>query len=419
MGVSSSSVFDGKKILEFGDWIGTEVTGKINFEEGSTFGTQPGDRALFMCNLARLRQIPLRELYLQDTDGLAWHFVDRLDKALVKYKNHHNLVDYTDMLEMFVRSGRKMDLDVVIVDEAQDLSPLQWRVIDKISQNARRVVVAGDDDQAIYKWAGADPLYMGRLSGTRRVLSQSYRVPQKVQRVANKIIEQVEGTVKKSWNPRPIDGRIDRVSKIEQIDFTADDILVLVRNFSYLSPIKALLRNKGIPYSYRGTPAIPDEIVRVVSDWEKLRRGEVLDVDNVRRVCSYLGVNMPVDSRKLFNAPKELGMAELVSDYGLKSDEIWHQALEKLPMQDKMFMLAARRNGESINREPRIRLSTIHGSKGGQSDHVVLLTDMAPRTKKEQVKNPDDEARVWYVGVTRTKERLTIVDPHSSNFFNL
>jgi superfamily I DNA/RNA helicase len=363
--------------------------------------------------------MPLRELYLQDTDGLAWHFVERLDKALVQYKNHHNLVDYTDMLEMFVRSSRNMELDVVIVDEAQDLSPLQWRVIDKISYGARRVVIAGDDDQAIYRWAGADPLYMGGLSGTRKVLSQSYRVPQKIQNIANKIINQTEGTVKKSWNPRPVDGRVDRIAKIEQIDFSADEILVLVRNFSYLAPIKALLRNKGIPYSYRGTPAIPDEIVKVVSDWEKLRRGDILDIDTVRKVCSYLGDNMPADSRKLLGAPKEMGMADLIAGYGLKSEDIWHQALEKLPMQDKMFMLAARRNGESINREPRVRLSTIHGSKGGQAEHVVLLTDMAPRTKKEQVKNPDDEARVWYVGVTRTKERLTIVDPHSSNFFNL
>lgn len=416
MEISSSEVFDGKKILEFGDWIGTPVTGKINFEEGSTFGTQPGDRALFMCNLARLRRIPLRDLYLEDTDGLPWHYVDRLSRGLLEYKKHNDLVDYTDMLERFVQSTWKPDLDVVIVDEAQDLSPLQWEVVERIASGARRVVVAGDDDQAIYRWAGADPRHMGALRGDRRILTQSYRVPSSVQSIARGIISRTTGGVRKSWNARPVAGRVDRVGKIEQIDLTSKDILILARNFSYLAQVQSMLRNRGIPYSYRGTPAIPGDLIDVVGDWEKLRNGDSIDVDRARAVCSYLGANMDAKYRRIPNLRGDVKLGQLE---GLKTIAIWHEALANLPQQEKMFMLAARRNGESLVKVPRVRLSTIHGSKGGQADHVVILTDMAPRTKKEQLHHPDDEARVWYVGVTRAKERLTIVDPHSSSFFNL
>lgn len=412
-------MFDGKKILEFGDWIGTEVTGKINFEEGSTFGTQPGDRALFMVNLARLRQISTRDLYLEDADGLPWNFVDRIDRGLREFKRHHGLVDYTDMLERFVESSWKPDLDVVIVDEAQDLSPLQWQVVDRVASGARRVVVAGDDDQAIYHWAGADSAHMGRLRGDRRILSQSYRVPASIQSVARGLIGRTTGGVIKSWNPRPVAGRVDRVGKIEQTDLTSQDVLILSRNFSYLSEVQSMLRNRGIPYSYRGTPAISWDIISVVNDWERLRKGDRLDVDRVRNILSYMGSPVDAKHRKLHGVRGDIGLSELLKNHGVRTTAIWHEALDRLPHQDKMFMLAARRNGESLNREPRVRLSTIHGSKGGQADHVILLSDMAPRTKREQYKHPDDETRVWYVGVTRAKERLTIVDPSSSNFFNL
>mgnify|MGYP001593514736 CR=1 FL=1 len=58
---------------------------------------------------------------------------------------------------------------------------------------------------------------------------------------------------------------------------------------------------------------------------------------------------------------------------------------------------------------PRVRLSTIHSAKGGEADHVVLMTEMAERSYQEMSKHPDDERRVWYVSVTRAKERLTVV----------
>ena len=61
--------------------------------------------------------------------------------------------------------------------------------------------------------------------------------------------------------------------------------------------------------------------------------------------------------------------------------------------------------------KPRIRLATIHGSKGGEADHVVLLPDMARRTHEEMLVQPEDEARVWYVAATRARRQLTLVKP--------
>jgi DNA helicase-2/ATP-dependent DNA helicase PcrA len=74
------------------------------------------------------------------------------------------------------------------------------------------------------------------------------------------------------------------------------------------------------------------------------------------------------------------------------------------------YMLAALKRGDKLRGgQPRVRLSTIHSAKGGEADHVVLMTEMAERSFQEMKINPDDERRVWYVGVTRARERLTVV----------
>jgi ATP-dependent exoDNAse (exonuclease V) beta subunit len=70
-----------------------------------------------------------------------------------------------------------------------------------------------------------------------------------------------------------------------------------------------------------------------------------------------------------------------------------------------------------MSQAPRIRLQTIHGSKGGEADEVVLLTDMAPRTHREAQTAPDDEARVWYVAATRARQTLTVVPPRTERHF--
>ena len=74
-----------------------------------------------------------------------------------------------------------------------------------------------------------------------------------------------------------------------------------------------------------------------------------------------------------------------------------------------------RANGEQLNKKPRIELSTIHAAKGGESQNVVLLTDLTKTTMETYERNADDENRLFYVGATRTKENLHIIEPKQYN----
>ena len=75
-------------------------------------------------------------------------------------------------------------------------------------------------------------------------------------------------------------------------------------------------------------------------------------------------------------------------------------------------------NGEDLDAEPRIQVSTIHAAKGGEEDSVILCLDLA-RIVKKSVKKSDDkhdeEHRVWYVGSTRARNNLYMLKANNRN----
>ena len=102
------------------------------------------------------------------------------------------------MLEQFCYRELAPKLEVVFIDEAQDLSPLQWKMVHLLQANAKEVFVAGDDDQAIFRYAGADVDYFIGLQGSVTVLDQSYRIPATHHALSQKVIALIGiGTPKK------------------------------------------------------------------------------------------------------------------------------------------------------------------------------------------------------------------------------
>ena len=256
------------------------------------------------------------------------------------------------------------------------------------------------------------------MEGRSRVLGQSWRVPLKVQNLALKIIGKVSHRREKTWASKiGEDGVLSWMPSVGDIDWSGPDILVLGRNRFLLEQVERQLWSSGTFYSRGGHPSIRQPILDAVVAWERLRAGERILAENARRAYELLnlGTGVKRGHKKLPNFPDGtmLGMQDLVDNGGLQRTDIWHQALEKIPAIERTYMVRCRRNGERFSVKPRINVATIHESKGGEAERVVLLTDMAHRTYSEMENDPDSEHRVMYVGATRAKKELTVISPRT------
>lgn len=420
LGLSKAQVMDSKKTKEFGELMGIRISGYVSMDDGNVFGTSEGDRMLFMDNLARVRGITLLEQWQEDSDNLPWFSVDRVSRGLVEYKDANNLVDFTDMLSTFVARDNCPDLDLLVVDEAQDLSALQWRVVDKLREKSEQTITAGDDDQAIFRWAGADVDNFIGLPGAVTVLNQSYRVPRLVQDLANNVIGKVNNRRPKEWAPVPEDGTITWCRTTRELDFSTGQWLVLARNSYFLKDVEDMCRVGGFIYERsNGSRSMGASTIRAIRAWTTLSNGRTISRGDALEVYKRTsGVNHGF-RKKLQDAGdvESFSLNFLRNDYGLVAEGIWHEALDRISLHDRAYLVAALRREEDLLGPPRIKLSTIHGSKGGECENVVLLTDMAPRTYREAQYTPDDEARVWYVALTRTQKSLFIVSNSTKYYF--
>jgi DNA helicase II / ATP-dependent DNA helicase PcrA len=76
-------------------------------------------------------------------------------------------------------------------------------------------------------------------------------------------------------------------------------------------------------------------------------------------------------------------------------------------------------NGEKLSQEPRIEVSTIHAAKGGECENVIVVLDNAKKIRdsiENNISKADEEHRVWYVGITRTKNSLYLLKPKKERY---
>lgn len=425
-GIRQEQVMQPEHYKELGHALGgidlrvdaTQVSGEELFDLNKN-----SNPLISLINLARLRKVDLREQYDESHMDMPWSNVKYVADSLIEYKNRFSLYDFTDMLDVFVREGAAFcpRLALTFIDEAQDLSPLQWDVAHVLEQHSERIYCAGDDDQAIYRWAGADVEHFIGLNGGYEVLEQSYRVPASVHPLAERIVKRINRRVPKTYLPRQDAGNVQRIIDTGQIDFSEGSWLVLAQAGYFLDATASDLKSRGFLFSRRGYRSISESLSEAVNGWEQMRKGKRITGKAARTVYSYMSVGDRVKRgfKKLpaLDDDETVSLEELQRDHGLVAtvDMIWHEAMDKMPSGERAYITALLRRGEKFNAIPRIELSTIHGSKGGEAENVVLYTDLSPAAAKAAESAPDDLHRVFYVGVTRTKQNLYLVEPEDAN----
>ena len=133
LNLKRSDVMTKTHYQELGEMLGLEVDGGTDMGEGQIFGMKTGDKLFFLENLSRVKQISLQMAYNKyNDDDVQWFELERLLRALVKYKEKRKIIDYTDMLVKCLNIKSFPKLRILFVDEAQDLSKIQWDIINEI-----------------------------------------------------------------------------------------------------------------------------------------------------------------------------------------------------------------------------------------------------------------------------------------------
>jgi DNA helicase-2/ATP-dependent DNA helicase PcrA len=374
---------------------------------------------LRLISLARLKMVPLQTEYNRSSIEQNWTEVEYVSRSLTEYKRVNNLYDYTDMLELFVESGHQMcpKFELCLLDEAQDLSPLQWRIAHLLDNKSSKMYCAGDDDQAIYEWAGADVQEFIHLPGGAEILEQSYRVPAEIHGLATNISSRIKGRYPKRYFPKNESGRIQRVFGSDELDMSSGEWLILSQANYQLQPVAHDLRHRGIYYERSGHPSVRPKVSTALHAWQQLRRGEAIDLPSAKTVYAFMRGNGSRIARgaKTIRAEENdiFNLEKLQRHHGLlaTANMGWEEALNRLPDVDRIYLDLLVKRGENLQEMPRIRLSTIHGAKGGESENVVVFSDLTTAAENSMNIEPDVMHRVFYVAVTRSKRNLFIVEP--------
>lgn len=414
--ISGPMMIHHDELREFSELVGMEMTGPSRATESGltmTNGNLRGDRFLTFDHLRRHRGQEIEEGYRGWREEEDLFITRHFCQTYARWKADEGLLDFTDLL---VNVEGPLPVDVVLVDEAQDLSWLQWRTLERLAADAQRVYVAGDDDQAIFAWAGAEPEELLTLRGEVEVLGQSYRVPAKIHALAGQMVSRIQRRQPKEWRPRDEAGEVRWLMSQENVDYDREgSYLVLYRNHYLGQAVEARLRSEGVPFGHGQRPTVGGAWSHPIVLWESLRKQGRVSPAQLHEVYEAMtvGRGVSLDARALLERceHEEVDLDTAREELGLLTDEPWYEALDKIPDDEVSYIRRVVRHhgAKALTDAPKVFLSTIHAAKGGQADHVVLLTDLSRVILREVQRDPDQERRVFYVGLTRAKSTLQLI----------
>ena len=411
LGINKENVMQRRHYEDLGKKINLPLDYNDYDEEETGLFTTKSDY-LRIINLAKLRNITVDQQFNlgEHNQDVEYDKLNIIANELDRYKKEYALIDFNDMILDFVRSDKSPKFDVVFIDEAQDLSRMQWDMVNHF--NTQDSFIAGDDDQAIFRWAGADVDSFITQTGKMLHLTQSMRIPRSVHDFAMKIIERVSNRIHKEWKPKTVEGSVKMYESFEDVNLSSGEWMVLTRTRHMLDAIEETLKTRGLYFENKFKKSYERDIQEAAIDWHNLLKGHLLSYKQLENIAKYMGPGH-WHKKKMKGMVKEsfYGLDTLIQDYGLQIKTDWFHAFDDCSNDRKEYIRAMRRNGESLKDNPRIHLSTIHSVKGGEKQNVVLLTDLTHNTNKAYEKNPDDENRLFYVGATRAKENLHVIQP--------
>ena len=422
LGLQRTDVMGRKDYKNLGDILGVEfqAADRTSVDDGIVLPTIGGSGAKYLqaAMRARYREISLEREYNEMEDySLDYTKLVQVHEQNEEYKAKMGKSDFADMIALYPVVAEPIHLDLLIVDEAQDLTPLQWTMVRHMAETAGEVVIAGDDDQAIHRWAGVDVRQFLRCSENIEILSQSYRLPHSVWRLAKSITAKIQHRIPKEFHPRQEDGSVRQLMRLGDAPLDQGSWTIMARVNSFCFDFADKLEQMGYYYSIKGTPSVSEKLLQNIETWKQLSNGGSVGLRFVRDLYGAVpkmgeGAMVRRGATKLLDAADPDAMIsyeDLVQHYGWLGPQDLHvYDVLRISTDEARYIRALISRGEDLTKPPRIKVSTFHAMKGGEDDNCIVY--LGSTYACVESKYPDDELRALYVAVTRAKENLYLLE---------
>ncbi|MEU3412373.1 MULTISPECIES: ATP-dependent DNA helicase UvrD2 [unclassified Streptomyces] len=377
--------------------------------------------------------------------------IAHLYAAYEDLKRDRSVIDFEDVLLLTVAVLQdrhdiaeqvRAQYQHFVVDEYQDVSPLQQRLLDLWLGERDNLCVVGDASQTIYSFTGATPDHLldfrARHPGATVVkLVRDYRSTPQVVRLANGLLAQARGRAaghrlelvsQRPPGPEPVyteytdepaeaEGAARRIRELIDAGVPAAEIAVLFRTNSQSETYEQALADAGVPYQLRGAERFFDrpEVRKAGLALRGAARfggndsllDDVVDLPSqVRAVLSGEGWTTEPPAGSGAVRERWESLAALVS--------LAHDLAAARPaatLADFVAELDERASAQHAPTVQGVTLASLHAAKGLEWDVVFLVgvaEGMLPITYARTDEQIEEERRLLYVGVTRARERLHV-----------
>ena len=385
------------------------------------------------------------------------------------WKRQLGYLDYTDLIATALREvdAAPGDPAVLINDEAQDTGLAEMRLLLRWAAHAEHLVLTGDSQQALFAWRGSNPLLLQELwqahDAGRMPLQQSYRLSRGVYDYAYQWAGRFQATRRVAFVPRDIAGQIihadvcfERLTPHEVADLvqTFDDgseseyvpLMFLATCGYMLDPVVKALRAAGIPFF---NPWRPNH-----GGWNPLPQRRTRGLTIVDRVLAFLrplpdvwgdqarfwsatdlkawAGGLPATGifvrggvqaiQALSDTATDTDLAKAFAAWFLPEARTWmvphpdmHRYLAAVKGSDRLrdfvTQVVARHGAAKLRERPRVAVGTVHSTKGSEANTVFLCPDVSLQawdSARQDDSVAEELRRVFYVGITRTRDRLVL-----------
>ena len=351
--------------------------------------------------------------------------------AYESIKKQELAIDFEDVLllcaamleeEREVRERVQDQYRYFTIDEYQDISPIQQRLINAWLGTRRDICVVGDPAQTIYSFAGATPVFLN--SFTQRFpeaevirLTTGYRSTPEITFAANSLLR--AGTMGQelvafnSHGSKPmvtgyageaaeIRGVMDEITQLMSTGTAPQEIAILARTNAQLKGAEKAMLAANIPYQVRNTERFFER--REIRDFLKqVRQASVIPaedsgwIDELRSLAQPYLTGEAIDGiAALLHLARELESDENFSPKTLRG---YLREVEDRVQQNNPPTM------------PVVTLATLHAAKGLEWERVFLIgasDGQLPLANSAGDVALDEERRLFYVGITRAKADLHI-----------